>query len=159
MKLLVTALLALSLVSAVAAQAASEFVSREFGFSITPPELDPQPATTVQVGIFFLPPSDGFSANVNVQVQPYDDSLAAYDKLSVGQFKEQKWKVLQRELTDDSLAYEYRGKTQGLSLHWYSVARRIEGYVILVTATALESHWDEQEATLKASVDSFQLNE
>ena len=106
--------------------------------------------------MLFLLSAGGFTANVNAQVQSHPGTLASYDKLSQGQFRQNRWKVLHRTLTDDSVSYEYRGDYQGLQMHWYTVAPKSGDQVILVTATALDSAWDEQSATLRDSVDRFE---
>jgi hypothetical protein len=159
MKTTLAALWILVLVNVLPAQDDNQFVSAEYGFTLVPPRVEQSEGLPRQVAIFFLPAADGFSANVNVQVQPYADTMAAYDALSQGQFRQNKWKVLQSNVTEDSATYEYRGKYQTLQLHWYAVATKVGDSVILVTATGLDSAWAEQSEALRASVDSFQLNE
>ena len=107
--------------------------------------------------IFSLPVSSGFSGNVNVQIQPYEDSIADYDELSSSQFEQYNFTVLRRDLQKDSVVYEYSGTLQGRPLHWYAAAKKSKNRIFLVTATALESDWKRQSTVLKNSVDSFRF--
>jgi len=123
-------------------------------------ELDP-PGFTVDddgtVCMHFLPPDNNFAANVNVMAQPYEGTLAEYDALSREQFDQLGVKVLHADLNDGVLIYEYTGRQQGRNLRWYSVAHKKGNKVYLATATGLASAWEDQSASLKASVDSFKL--
>src|SRR5262249_8155156 len=78
--------LGLALLLAGAPVAADELHFKEHGFSIKalPGHSDAQ---TQQVVILLLPVSDGFAANVNVQVQPFAGSIDEYLKISLDQFK------------------------------------------------------------------------
>jgi hypothetical protein len=152
------ACLILVLAAASGASAADRYRSEAWRFTLTPPACDPAAAGAqpLQLAIFFLPATDGFSANVNVQAQPYADSLAKYDELSRGQFTTMKMKVLKSDkVGDNELLYEYTGAMQGNQVHWYSRAIKQGDHVLLITATALESKWAEQKQVLVDSVDSY----
>lgn len=125
------------------------------GFSIAP--LDsPLAQTPQQVIVMMLPPADGFGGNVNVQIQPYAGTLADYVTLSQEQFKAGKLTVLdQRTLGKSVAAFEYMGKLQGRSLHWYARVELFNGNIYLATATSLETQWTKEAAQLKACVDSL----
>src|SRR5690554_7551531 len=72
---------------------ADELVFKQAGFSID--VLDRAPtAEGAQPLQMFLAPVDGFAANVNVQIQPYAESLQDYKKLSDAQFEEFGLKVI-----------------------------------------------------------------
>lgn len=139
------------------AQSPRMFTSTELGIKMAPPRIDPTFDQVYTICSFYFPVSNGFSANVNVQYQPYSDSIIEYDKLSSGQFEQLKFKVLSRSLLIDSVAYEYSGFLQERYLHWYSVAKKVNGGVYLITATALESDWERLSNSLRSSVDSFQI--
>jgi len=106
--------------------------------------------------MMFLPTVGEFTPNVNVQIQPYDGSLDDYIKLSLKQFESANLTMVQQGRTKDSGAvFEYRGEIQNRRLHWYAKAQKSQGRIYLVTATALEEHWNEVAPNLKNCVDSF----
>ena len=133
------------------------FVSETMGISMKVPVSKKSDAPVNQIAMFFLPASDGFAANVNVQKQKYSDSIEAYDKLSQSQFKTLKLSVIKRIIKSDEVLYEYKGEMRGRKLHWYSRAIKSGDYVFLVTATCLENHWAKQKIELLKSVDSFKI--
>lgn len=137
-----------------AADKAAEFP--ESGFSIEPMDA-PAGAGIYMPVMFNLPVTDGFAPNVNVQSQPYAQSLEAYRELSEKQFKTFKFTVVDSAEKDGALYFEYTGKMGGKSLHWYAKAIKKGDKVILATATALESQWDKNSKKLKACVDSLKL--
>ena len=125
------------------------------GFTIAPLESPPG-GSPQQALMMFLPATDGFAANVNVQIQPYVGAMDEYVSLSAQQFKSAGFKVLQQKTSGKSVAiFEYTGKTQGHELHWYARAEKSGDNVYLVTATATAEQWDKEAARLRACVDSF----
>src|SRR5258706_6400943 len=125
------------------------------GFTIAPLEAPPGESPQ-QALMMFLPAADGFAANVNVQIQPYNGSIDDYLALSLKQFKSAGLKVVQQKMPAKSVAtFEYTGELQGRSLHWYARAEKSAGSVYLVTATAAPSQWSTEAARLKSCVDSF----
>src|SRR6266404_2025907 len=58
----------------------------EHGFSIDPP-VGHDATQVQQVVMLMLPPADGFSPNVNVQVQPFTGTMEEYLRISNDQFK------------------------------------------------------------------------
>jgi hypothetical protein len=133
------------------------YVSTSHGFSIAPPVS--ADAANLQIAMFFLPASNNFSANVNVQKQKFSDSIEAYDKLSASQFEQLGLGILNRTLKGNEVRYEYQGKMQGRPVHWYARGTKVGGYVYLVTATGLEEQWQSQKKVLMESVDSFMLKQ
>ena len=106
------------------------------------------------------PASDGFAANVNVQIQPYSGTLDEYIALSEEQFKAAGFKVVQRSKQGQSaVVFEYVGEMQGRALHWYAKAVHATDRVYLVTATATETQWKREAVPLKECVDSFRREE
>lgn len=135
---------------------AGEVLYNKAGFSID--TLDSAvPAQGMQSVQMFLPAAKGFAANVNVQVQPYPDSLKAYKKLSEGQFVELGLKTVSSSLEGNVLVLEYSGVLNGLNLHFYAKAVKKGQFVYLATATDLVSEWPNNSAELKKVVDSLQL--
>ena len=87
------ALLCLAANSALAGDKAETLTFKQAGFSIAP--LDEPQKGPSQTLIMFLPASDGFAPNVNVQIQPYSGSIDAYADLSKTQFKQVRVRRLQ----------------------------------------------------------------
>src|SRR5213594_2251824 len=95
------------------------------GFSIKPLEA-PFGQATQQPLLMALPASDGFAANVNVQIQPYDGTRDDYMALSEQQFKGAGLEVIKRSKQGQSgILFEYTGEMQGRKLHWYSRAESL----------------------------------
>jgi len=125
------------------------------GFSIAPLEAPLEKATQQSI-MMFLPATGGFAPNVSVQIQPYDGSIKDYSALSLKQFESAGLKVIKpTEPKGSFVTFEYRGKMEGRTLHWYAKAEKTKGRVYLVTATAPEEHWTTVAPQLKACVDSF----
>lgn len=109
-----------------------------------------------QVASFFLRPVSGIQPNVNVQIQVHRGSIDDYMDLSRTGFEEAGFSEVEtRRLDDDRCSFEYRGVVQGNLFHFYAVALRQPGRILLATGTALDSHWDDYEQLLRASVDSL----
>ncbi len=68
------------------------------GFSIAPLEA-PRGQVTQQVLVMFMPTAGDLTANVNVQIQPYDGSLDDYLKLSLKQFESANLRMVQQSRT------------------------------------------------------------
>jgi len=128
-----------------------------YGFTMDAPAVDDIDQASGQVCAFFLPTEDGFASNINVMKQAYDGTIEEYDTLSLGQFEQLGYTVIQHTLGSDSAAYEYVGNFQGKKLHWYSTAVKVGNAVLLATATGPNRLWEKQGPVLKASVDSLRL--
>jgi hypothetical protein len=128
------------------------------GFSIAALEA-PLSLTPQQAVVMFLSATNGFAANVNVQIQPYGETLDDYLTLSVQQCKNAGFKLLQQNATEKTaVVFEYAGEMDGRRLHWYARAQKSAGRVYLVTATALDDQWDRLAPQLKACVDSLRCD-
>lgn len=127
------------------------------GFSIE--SLEESSELTVQAVIMSLPPTGGFAANVGVQVQSYAGSLDEYLVLSQQQLKQLGFEILRQETKDDQTLLEYVGTVQAQSLHFYSIMRKRDDKVILVTATAHQNQWPKLSKKLVRCAESFKLND
>ncbi|MHB1157408.1 MAG: PsbP-related protein [Phycisphaerales bacterium] len=126
------------------------------GFSIEPLDA-PANDAPYQAIMMFLPASDGFAPNVNVQIQPYPGTLDDYIALSQKQFTSAGLKILSLERKGrDRAVMEYSGTMQGHAFHWYALAELRNQKVYLTTATAAQSQWPKVAPKLKSCVDSFQ---
>ncbi len=145
----------LLMASASNAESTNRLLFPAAGFTIAP--LDAPPGESIQQPLMmFLPASDGFAANVNVQIQPYTGSIEEYVALTLGQFKSAGVKLLQQKTPAKSVVvFEYSGDMQGRALHWYARAEKSGGSVYLVTATTTGAQWGKEAARLKSFVDSF----
>ncbi|MEK6744244.1 MAG: hypothetical protein AABZ15_11560 [Nitrospirota bacterium] len=144
---------------ALAAEPGNAFVSRDLGLSIDVPVVKDTKNPNYQIAMFFLPVSDNFSANVNIQKQQFTEPVEAYDTLTMSQFKQFNMTVLNRTIKGNDLRYEYKGEIEGRTLHWYAKAIKSGQHVYLVTATGLDSQWAQQKALLIKSVDSFAVKQ
>jgi hypothetical protein len=128
------------------------------GFSIAPLEVPPG-LMPQQALAMFLPATNGFAANVNVQIQPYGETLDDYLTLSIQQCKDAGFKLLQQNATEKTaVVFEYAGEMEGRRLHWYARAQKSAAKVYLVTATAPEDQWERLAPQLKACVDSLRCD-
>jgi hypothetical protein len=126
-----------------------------YGFKIDALDAsaDSGPGTAL---IMFLPKTQGFAPNINVQIQPYTGSLKDYIALSKGQFDQLKWKVIsENQSGDNEWIVEYAGPMNEGDMHFYARAVSKAGKMYLVTATAEESQWATVGDTLRKNVDSF----
>jgi photosystem II reaction center protein PsbP len=127
-----------------------------YGFQIDALDAAPDassPTTAIQT---FLPATEGFAPNINVQIQPYTGTIKDYVALSKSQFEEMKWKVIaDQQPSDNEWNVEYTGTLQGHDLHFYARAVSTNGKVYLITATANESQWATVSDTLRKHVESF----
>lgn len=126
-------------------------------YEFTPPAFPDD--TGGQVFQYFMPASDGFAANVNLQIQPYEGSLEEYEALSVAQFEQLDLEVVQTERRDDELMFEYQGSMQGTEMHWYARVIKKGDLFYVVTATALAERWSAERDELTRSVQSFSLSD
>ena len=134
------------------------FHFKQTGFSIAPlqgkPGADNYPALTM-----LLPVTDSYSANVNVNIQPYTGSLDDYIALSAKGFAEEHFNLISQTRTaPDTVYFEYFGLIQGNQMHWYAKAVARPGHIYLATATALSEQWNADSNSLKACVTSFQAD-
>ncbi|MBF2052810.1 MAG: hypothetical protein IGS03_05010 [Candidatus Sericytochromatia bacterium] len=109
--------------------------------------------------MLFLPASDGFAPNINVQTQFFEGDLAAYAALSRQQFAELELELLAEEISPHQITWSYQGLWQGIPLRWYSraifdaEARK----AFLMTGTALQSQWPQVAPSIKRCVESLEL--
>ncbi|GAT34471.1 hypothetical protein TSACC_22896 [Terrimicrobium sacchariphilum] len=130
----------------------------QYGFSIDALDAAPSGVAATTALITFLPPSDGFAPNVNVNIQPYPGNIASYAAMSKGQFESMKWTLIsEKQVSGNEWMVEYTGATQGANLHFYARAISKSGKVYLVTGTAKETQWSTVSAVLRKHVDSFQV--
>jgi len=133
-----------------------KYVNDTFGFEISSPV--PGSVTGVyQSAMFYLPAVDGFAANVNIQLQDFTGTIDQYKTASEAQFEQAGIKVLNSKVDQGVLAIEYQGKMGNYELHWYAKAYQKANRVYLVTATALQTHWNDQGPALVKSVNTFKI--
>ncbi len=128
----------------------------QYGFTIE--ALDAPPSTTAATTALmtFLPVSDGFAPNVNVNIQPFTGSITSYVSMSKDQFKQMNWTIVaEKQNGENEWTVEYTGPMQGNDLHFYARAVADNGKVYLVTATAKETQWSSVSGLLRKAVDGF----
>jgi hypothetical protein len=129
-----------------------------YGFQIDALDAAPDDSSPTTVIQTFLPATDGFAPNINVQIQPYTGTMNDFATTSKGQFEQMQWKVIaDHHLNDNEWNVEYTGSFRGSDLHFYQRAVSANGKVYLITATAKESQWATVGDTLLKHVESFRL--
>jgi hypothetical protein len=105
----------------------------------------------------FLPPENGFSANINVQIQPYPGTMEQYLELSESQFKQMGLTVISSKVFGETSFFECAGLMQGMELHFYAKAVKKGDFVYLATATDSKHNWDSNKNKLISAIDSLKL--
>jgi len=128
----------------------------QYGFTIKALDAPPSTQAATTALMTFLPVSDGFAPNVNVNIQPYSGSMTSYVAMSKDQFKQMNWTiVVEKQNGENEWIVEYTGPLQGNDLHFYARAVGYNGKVYLVTATAKKTQWGSVSGPLRNAVDSF----
>ena len=70
---------------ALAAEPRNAFVSNDLGISIEAPIAKDTKSPNYQIAMFFLPASDNFAANVNVQKQQFREAHDCFESHAKGQ--------------------------------------------------------------------------
>ena len=84
-----------------------------YGFQIDALDATPSTSTPTTVLEMFLPVTESFAPNINVQIQPYTGTIKDYVTLSKSQFEQMKWKVVSDTQTgDNEWNVEYTGSYQ-----------------------------------------------
>lgn len=140
------------------ASTAGKLVFKTTGFSIQPLETEPL-GHSYQAMSMLLPPSGGFAPNVNVQVQCFNGTIDMYAQISKKEFASLKMKLIKEtKQGEDTIVFEYSGTFQARKLHWYAKAIATGKRVYLATATATEKQWVDVSDTMKACVDSLEVD-
>jgi hypothetical protein len=129
-----------------------------YGFQMDALDAAPDSSSPTTVIQTFLPATDGFAPNINVQIQPYTGTIKDYATTSKGQFEQMKWKVVSdQQPNDNEWNVEYTGSFHGSDLHFLARAVSANQKVYLITATAKESQWTTVGDTLRKHLESFKL--
>ena len=153
MKYILTILLAVTCSLQVYADSNSATFNQA-GFSIDVLDAKANSAGSQRL-IMMLPASNGFSANVNVQIQPYPGSLKDYKKLSEAQFTQMGLKTISISENENKVYWEYSGNVQGKNLHFYAKIIKVDNLFYLATGTDLESNWPKTSKNIRSVVNSF----
>jgi hypothetical protein len=155
MKTTIACLLILLACSALFAD--DKYVNETLGFELS----SPVPASfsgVYQSCMFYLPAADGFAANVNIQIQDFTGTMDQYKSISEAQFKQAGIAILSSRIDQGVFTIEYQGKMGTPNeFHWFAKAYKKADHIYLVTATALQKHWNDQGSTLVKSVNTFRL--
>ncbi len=153
MKHLLTILLAVTF-SLQAYAGSSSATFNQAGFSINVLDSEASNAGS-QPLMMMMPALNGFSANVNVQIQPYPGSLEDYKKLSEAQFVQMGLITISSSENGNEIHWEYSGNMQGKNMHFYSKAIKVGNLFYLATGTDLESNWPKTSNKIKSVINSF----
>jgi hypothetical protein len=132
-----------------------KLVFQTAGFAIAALEAK-EGKTPLQALQMYLPPSDGFAPNVNVQIQPWAQDLDAYLEVSKKGFEQARFEVVKTSKPSESvLVVEYQETRQG-GLRFYARAALRNGTIYLATAAASPRQWEEVGSNLRECVDSLE---
>ncbi len=107
--------------------------------------------------IMCMPPTDGFSSNVNINVQIYSGSLEDYIQLSKSQFTQMDLNILRAEIIEGFGVFEYTGKIQKREMHCYAKVLKRQGKIYLITGTTLKSLWNKDKQEIIDCVNSASI--
>lgn len=124
------------------------------GFSINVLDSETSNAGS-QPLMMMMPALNGFSANVNVQIQPYPGSVKDYKKLSEAQFVQMGLKTISSSENGNEIHWEYSGNINGKKMHFYSKAIKVGNLFYLATGTDLEVNWAQTSKKIKSVINSF----
>lgn len=132
---------------------------KQAGFSIEALESHSMEAPYVPV-IMTVPGIDGFAANINVLIQPDSATMDQYIAKTKRDMEAMGVQIV-REVrrAPDEVRFEFTGRQQGRSLHWYSRNVRSNGMFYVITATCPEEQWSMSSRKLRACTDSFKLEQ
>jgi hypothetical protein len=131
---------------------------KQNGFSIAPLE-EAAKNDTYQALMMYLPISENFAPNVNVQIKPFTGPVEDYVKQTKQLLEQNKLKLIKEGvLGKNAYVFEYSGSFNELSLHLYTRSVLSGGRVYIITATATETQWKTYSEKLKSCVDSFELD-
>lgn len=157
MREVVTCLSALALSLSTAWDEPARLEFKTHGFSIE--ALEESSELPMQVVLMTLPRMDGFTPNINVQVQPYPGSVDEYVALTIAQCKQQNLTVVKTETRVNRAVFEYTGEMQEQQLHFYAIACKRGKKIILVTAAATQAQWPKVSKKLLRCAESLKLDE
>jgi len=143
---------------AAGAQETERLVFPSSGFSISAFDSGPSGDVPHTPLMMLHSPVGGFSANVNVQIQPFAGTMNEYLETTKREFLTYSFEMLHGAVTDaGTIELEYTGDFQGKAMHWLARAEARAGLMYLVTATVPAERWDELEGEARRCVDSFRL--
>ena len=147
------------LIMMIALPCVAEDTASRLHFKINGYSIEPLEGTfnnmTYKTLTMFLPPTEGSSPNVTVQIQLFKGTFKQYADLSHQQIIASGFNILKENITKSSAIWEYTGVFSGRKLHWYLKAVPGKDRVYLVTAISTESQWVTMSNKLKSCVDSF----
>jgi hypothetical protein len=103
--------------------------------------------------------SDGFTANINIQIKRFPGTMKEYIEIShkeYDQLFDKKWSTpSENQKGEKEYLVELMGTAKGREFHFYVRAVKHEEKVYLITATALQSQWATVGDKMRRYVDSF----
>jgi hypothetical protein len=101
----------------------------------------------------------GSTANINIQIQPFEGTMKEYMDVSRTQFEqifEKGWKIVsEKQEGEKEWSCELTGTAKGKEYHFYARAVREGSKVYLITATALQEEWGSVGEKMRRHVDAF----
>jgi hypothetical protein len=143
---------------------ASTYRDGRYGFTIEAPRFNEvQKGGTVTPVMLIGPAEEGFASSANVVVERTSTTRADYRKLSLEQFRAVGFKVTSdRDVTvggREGILMEFDGRQQGRDLRFLTLAVMDKDRVFVVTCTAPKELYEKYEASFRASIESFRIEE
>lgn len=103
--------------------------------------------------------SDGFTANINIQIQHFSGTMKEYMEISHKSFDQlfdKKWSTVSEDQKGEKgCLVEITGTLKGREYHFYARAVKQPEKVYLITATSLQSQWATVGDKMRRYVDAF----
>ena len=142
----------------------SQYTNAVYGYSIVPPAFaKAEKDGAAQTVSFFAPARKGFATNLGIIVQMVKMTLDEYCDLSTGQFKQAGLKIVsetrKKVSGKNAVLWEYEGTLQQGELKWIALAVIDTDRVFLITGTTTPAEYAQVEKELRASLDTFAIEE
>jgi hypothetical protein len=138
------------------------YLSPTYGFAIESPDFDALPDGHAQTtALFYGPPDDGFSPNVNIRVVQANAgaTLEDYAQASIAGLEKTGLKIVTQKASKvddhDALLLEAAGNTSGRPTHLLSYSVFGSDRFIVITCTATQKQFDSLRDRFTACLDSF----
>jgi hypothetical protein len=141
----------------------STYANPTYGFTLRAPGFEEIPAgEQATVAMFFAPPKDGDTTNVNVIVNRTSTTRPDWVARSKKEFTEVGFTLLDERNRSvngwDAVEIEYSGTLDGNSFHWLSLSVITNDRVYLVTCTASPPAYAAAEKDFRACLQSFAVD-
>lgn len=134
----------------------------EHGFSVESFSIDAKQSGNYVVVMFAKPSNNNiFSTNINIIAQDFNGSIKEYVQASDKEFNNTLgFRTIHKSSNNEQATWEYTILTNGMHMHFLSkvLFNKKNNKFYLITGSALESNWKNDEKNIRKVVDSFKLH-